>query len=138
MIQELLIINNAGIALFYHNFLKKDNKKDDYQLIASFLDQIAYFTKFGLKNELELIKMNNYFLSFYKHNKSNHRIVLKCDQSNFDNSKIIKKSLDLVAKKLGDNFYNRYKEELEHFDGNVSQFNSFTNTIEDIFGTTQT
>ena len=138
MIQELLIINKAGIALFYHNFINKLKKQDNYQLIASFLDQIAHFTKFGLKNDLGLIKMNNFFFSFYKHHKSNHRIVLKCDQSNFENPKVIKKSLDIVSKKLADNFYNHYKEDLDNFDGNISRFHSFTTVIEEIFGSSQT
>ena len=31
MIQELMIINQAGIALFYHNFINDENLGDDYR-----------------------------------------------------------------------------------------------------------
>ena len=133
MIQELLIINKAGIALFYFNFLEKSRKKDNYQLIASFLDQIAHFTKLGLKDDLGIIMMSNYFYSYYKHKKSNLLIIFKCDKSNYENPKIIKKSLDIVAKKISDNFFMKFKDEIEDFNGNISRFKSFTKTIEDIF-----
>jgi len=133
LIQELLIINKAGIALFYFNFLGKSKKKDNYQLIASFLDQIAHFTKLGLKDDLGIIMMSNYFYSYYKHKKSNLLIIFKCDKSNYENPKIIKKSLDIVAKKISDNFFMKFKDEIEDFNGNISRFKSFTKTIEDIF-----
>ena len=133
MIQELLIINKAGIALFYFNFLEKSKKKDNYQLIASFLDQIAHFTKLGLKDDLGIIMMSNYFYSYYKHKKSNLLIIFKCDKSNYENPKIIKKSLDIVAKKISDNFFMKFKDEIEDFNGNISRFKSFTKNIEDIF-----
>ena len=127
-----MIINKAGIALFYFNFLEKSKKKDNYQLIASFLDQIAHFTKLGLKDDLGIIMMSNYFYSYYKHKKSNLLIIFKCDKSNYENPKIIKKSLDIVAKKISDNFFMKFKDEIEDFNGNISRFKSFTKTIEDI------
>lgn len=128
-----MIINKAGIALFYYNFLEKSKKKDNYQLIASFLDQIAHFTKLGLKDDLGVIMMSNYFYSYYNHKKSNLLTIFKCDKSNYDNPKIIKKSLDIVAKKISDNFFMKFKDEIEDFNGNISRFKSFTKTIEDIF-----
>ena len=128
-----MIINKAGIALFYFNFLEKSKKKDNYQLIASFLDQIAHFTKLGLKDDLGIIMMSNYFYSYYKHKKSNLLIIFKCDKSNYENPKIIKKSLDIVAKKISDNFFMKFKDAIKDFNGNISRFKSFTKNIEDIF-----
>jgi len=129
-----MIINNSSIALFYYNFLQKSKIKDNYQLRAGFLDQIAHFTKFGLKSgDLGLIMMENVFFSFYINPKTNLRIVFKCDKIKYDYSKTIKKSLDILAKKISDKFYDIFKQDLEKFDGNVSRFKAFNKTIEDIF-----
>ena len=128
-----MIVNKAGIALFYYNFLKKSKIKEKYQLIASFLDQIAQITKFGLKEDLGIIMMSNYFYSYYNHKKSKLLIIFKCDKSNYDNPKIIKKSLDILAKKLVDSFFMKFKDEIEIFNGNISRFSSFTKIIEDLF-----
>lgn len=133
-----MIINKGGIALFYHNFLEKSKKQDNYQLIASFLEQIAHLAKFGLKDDLGVIMMSNFFYSYYTHKKSNLLSIFKCDKNNYDNPKIIKKSLDILANKLIDKFYSEFKKELDVFDGNISQFYSFNNTIEAIFSSEPT
>jgi len=130
-----MIINNSSIALFYYNFLQKSKIKDNYQLIAGFFDQIAHFTKFGLKDDLGLIMMENVFFSFYINPKTNLRIVFKCDKIKYEDSKTIKKSLDIIAKKISDKFYDIFKQDLEKFDGNVSRFKVFNKTIDDIFST---
>lgn len=54
MIQELMITNGDGICLFYYNFLKK-NHREDFHLIASFLDQIYNIFRLGLKEDLGLL-----------------------------------------------------------------------------------
>lgn len=132
-----MIINKAGIALFYYNFLEKAKKEINYQLIAGFLDQIAHYTKFGLKDDLGIIMMSKYFYSYYTHKKSNLLSIFKCDKGGYDDVKIIKKSLDILAKQLLDAFFIKFKEDIEDFDGNISRFNSFTKTIEDIFSSNQ-
>ena len=128
-----MIINNSSIALFYYDFLQKSKIKVDYQLKAGFLDQIAHFTKCGLKDDLDLIVMENIFFSFYINPQTKLRIVFKCDKIKYEDSKSIKKSLDKIAKKISDKFYDTFKQDLEKFDGNVSRFKAFNKTIEDIF-----
>ncbi|MFX1393597.1 MAG: hypothetical protein ACFFAH_08480 [Promethearchaeota archaeon] len=128
-----MIINKASIALFYYNFIEKSKEKDNYQVIASFLDQIAHFIKFGLKDDLGIIMMSNYFYSFYIHKNSNLLSIFKCDKNYYDNPKIIKRSLDVIAKKIMDAFFLKFKDNIENFDGNISRFNSFRETIADIF-----
>jgi len=128
-----MIINKASIALFYYNFIEKSKEKDNYQVIASFLDQIAHITKFGLKDDLGIIMMSNYFYSFYIHKKSKLLSIFKCDKGNYDNPKIVKISLDIMAKKIMDAFFLKFKDIIEDFDGNISRFSSFRETIEDIF-----
>ena len=132
-----MIINKAGIALFYYNFLERTRKENNYQLIAGLLDQIAQFTKFGLKDDLGIIVMSNHFYSYYAHKKSNLLSIFKCDKKKHDNPKVLKKSLDLLAKQLLDSFFVKFKDYIEDFDGNISRFNSFSKTIENIFSSNQ-
>ncbi|MFX1258425.1 MAG: hypothetical protein ACFFAN_11235 [Promethearchaeota archaeon] len=133
MIQELILLNRGGLALFYHNFLEKNKKQVNYQLTGSFLYHIYDFTKFCLKYNLVLISMTKCFFYFYAHKKSDLRLICKCDKSKYDKTKVIKKSLDLFAKNLIDIFLIAFKNDLENFDGEISRFYSFTKIIDDIF-----
>ena len=56
MIDEFMVLNKDGIALYYHNFINKGERREDYQLIAGFLDQISQFTKISLKEPLKVIE----------------------------------------------------------------------------------
>ena len=125
MIQELMIINQAGIALFYHDFTK-DHKADDKQSLASYFDVICRFTKQSFKESLRMLTLDSYIFYFYSH-KSHFRLVIKCE-----NKKLDKKILEDIAESIIENFLEKYKEVLEDFNGEISHFNSFSEVIERI------
>jgi len=125
MIQELMLINQAGIALFYHNFLSEKNL-DDHQSLASYFDVICRFTKQNFKESLKSLTLDNFFFFFYTH-KSHYHLVLKCDYKNLD-----EKTLESFSKIIVEAFLTKFIGILEDFNGEISLFKSFTDDIEEI------
>ena len=117
-----MIINQAGIALFYHNFINKE-KIDDEQSLASYFDIICRFTKHSFKESLRTIELDSYIFFFYTH-KSNYHLVLKCDDKEFEKDK-----LECISGMIIDKFLEKYKEVLQDFNGEISHFKSFSNQI---------
>ncbi|MFX0105103.1 MAG: hypothetical protein ACFE75_06405 [Candidatus Hodarchaeota archaeon] len=122
MIQELMIINQSGIALFYHNFINGDNLKDE-QSLASYFDIICRFTKREFKENLKMLTLDSFIFFFYTH-RSGFHLVLKCD-----NKEINKKQLENFSETMIDNFLVRYRAILKDFNGEISQFHSFSKDI---------
>ncbi|MFX0036185.1 MAG: hypothetical protein ACFE9I_11165 [Candidatus Hermodarchaeota archaeon] len=122
MIQELMIINQAGIALFYHNLINNE-RLDDKQSLASYFDIICRFTKKSLKESLKILELDSFIFFFYTH-KSNYHLVLKCENKNFD-----KKLLESISEKIIEKFLKKHKEIIQDFNGEVSQFKSFSNHV---------
>jgi hypothetical protein len=122
MILELMIINQAGIALFYHNFIDKA-KISDQQSLASYFDLICRFTKQSFKENLRTLTLDSFIFFFYNH-KSHFHLVLKCENRDFD-----KKRLESISKTIIESFINQYKEILEDFSGEISYFRSFSEKI---------
>ena len=122
MIQELMIINQAGIALFYHNFINNE-KFDDEQSIAGYFDVICRFTKQSFKESLKTLELDSFIFFFYTH-KSNYHLVLKCE-----NEKYNKDVLESISEKIVDKFLEKYKKELKDFNGETSLFTSFSEDI---------
>lgn len=125
MIQELMIINQAGIALFYHDLLN-NNRVDDEQSLASYFDIICRFTKRSFKESLRMLTLDSFLFFFYTH-KSRYHLVLKCE-----NKKIDKKILESFSENIIDNFLSKYEDKLDDFNGEISHFKSFSNIIVDI------
>jgi len=133
MIDELIIIDKAGIALFYHNFLHKDYIDDNFHLIASFLDQISRFTKVALKDYLNMIEWQKYVFFFYVHKKTQYLLIFKCDNTKIGDKALIKKSLDMIAKTIFDRFLIIFEKELLNFNGEISRFRSFSEELNKMF-----
>ena len=131
MIQKITILNDEGIPIFFHNFSGSSNEDEKYQLIASYFDQICRFTKYGFKESLNTLKMNKSVFYFYTHPKSNYHLIFKCD-SRVDKKKQKKKNLDSIAVKVFDIFLTKYKKELHNFNGNFSQFKTFSLDVHEI------
>lgn len=125
MIKELMIINQAGLALFYHNF-KDEDKAGDEQSLASYFDIICRFTKRNFKESLQLLMLDSFIFFFYTH-KSRFHLVLKCKNGNYD-----KKALELISESILEKFLEKYSEILEDFNGEISQFKSFTAELTEI------
>lgn len=125
MIQELMIIDQAGIALFYHNFVKQDRLEDE-QTLASYFDIICKFTKREFKESLKLLTLDSFIFFFYTH-KSQYHLVLKCD-----NKEIDKEQLEKFSETIIDNFLENYKDVLRDFNGEISHFKSFSKDIVNI------
>ncbi len=134
MIQELMIINKNGIALYYFNFLTKIKEDvEDYQLIAGFLDQIDRITQSEFKKSLNKIEYGDLIFYFFGHPNSNLRIIFKCDNTKIYTTKLMERSLSLIARNLLNKFITRYNYDLENFKGEISRFKSFSENIDEIF-----
>ena len=125
MIQELMIINHAGIALFYHDFMN-NNRVDDEQSLASYFDIICRFTKRSFKESLRMLTLDSFLFFFYTH-KSRYHLVLKCE-----NKKIDRNILESFSESIIDDFLLKYEDKLDDFNGEISHFKSFSNNIVDI------
>ena len=128
MIQELMIINQAGIALFYHNFIDVD-KTDDQQSLASYFDLICRFTKRSFKESLKILALDSFVFFFYTH-RSNYHLVFKCL-----NQEINTKLLEDAAESIIESFLTEYNDLLKNFNGEVSHFTSFAKIVQDIIST---
>jgi len=126
MIQELMLINQAGIALFYHNFLS-DEIMDDHQSLASYFDVICRFTKQNFKESLKTLTLDSFIFFFYTHS-SHYHLVLKCA-----NRDIEKDLLESISKRILQEFLEMYKEDLKDFNGEISTFHSFSAILSTIF-----
>ena len=124
MIQELMIINCAGIAVFHHSFIKP-NDMGDQQSLASYFDIICRFTKRSFKESLRMLTLDSLIFFFYTH-QSNYHLVFKCDNREFD-----KQLLEDVANRIANDFLLRYDERLRNFNGEISHFKSFSEVVED-------
>ncbi len=131
MIQKIIILNDEGIPIFFHSFSGSSNEDENYHLIASYFDQICRFTKYGFKESLNTLRMNKSVFYFYTHPPSNFHLIFKCD-SRVDSKKQKKRNLDRIAVKLFDQFLAKFKKELINFNGNFSQFKSFSLDIHKI------
>ena len=122
MIKELMIINQAGIALFYHNFINNE-KSDDEQSLASYFDIICRFTKHSFKESLRTLELDSHIFFFYTH-KSNYHLVLKCENKEFK-----KDILENISEMIIDKFLQKYKDVLQDFNGEISSFKTFSKNI---------
>ncbi|MFX1418273.1 MAG: hypothetical protein ACFE9N_05055 [Promethearchaeota archaeon] len=125
MIQELMIIDQAGIALFYHSFVNNDRLNDE-QTLASYFDIICRFTKREFNESLKMLTLDNYIFYFYTH-KSNFHLVLKCVNTDID-----RKILESFSETIINSFLYKYKNILENFNGEISVFKSFSNHVTQI------
>lgn len=128
MIKELMIIDRAGIALFYHNFINNE-KLDDEQSLASYFDIICRFTKNSFKESLRTLVLDSFLFFFYTH-KMNYHLVLKCENKNFD-----KKKLEKISELIIHSFLTQYKDILDDFNGDISHFRSFSKKLIEIIKT---
>lgn len=131
MIQEIIILNNKGLPIFFHNFSGSSNKDNNYHVIASYFDQICRFTKYGFNESLNTLKMNKSVFYFYTEPETHFHLIFKCD-SKVDNKKLKKKLIDNIAVKVFDKFLVKFKAELSNFNGNFSQFKSFSLEIDEL------
>ena len=120
-----MIINQAGLALFYNNF-KEEEKVGDEQSLASYFDIICRFTKRNFKESLRVLMLDSFIFFFYTH-KSQYHLVLKCKNRNYD-----KKELEIISASIIEKFLEKYCNDLEEFNGEISHFKSFTAELTEI------
>ena len=131
MIQELTILSSDGIPLFYHNFVDSSTKNPNYQIIASYFEQICRFARFGFKETLNCLKMDRSAFFFYSHPRTNIQIICKC-AANIDDDTIKKKLLNELAEKILNSFVEKFNEKLDNFDGNITRFKEFNEDLHKI------
>ncbi len=125
MIRELMIINQSGIALFYHSFINNE-KLNDEQSLASYFDIICKFTKRNFRESLRTITLDSFIFFFYTHS-SRYHLVLKCDNIELDNE-----LLESISETIIEEFLDKYNDVLKNFNGEVSIFHSFSKVLIDL------
>ncbi|MFX1343551.1 MAG: hypothetical protein ACFFAI_00475 [Promethearchaeota archaeon] len=120
-----MIINNAGIALFYHNFID-EYETDNRQSLAGYFDIICRFTRNSFKESLRMLTLDSFIFFFYNH-RSKYHLVLKCV-----NKEIDKRLLEDIAESIIESFLKKYKDILQNFNGEISNFKSFTKNVQEI------
>ena len=128
MIQELTILSNDGIPLFYHNFVDSSIKNPNYQIIASYFEQICRFARFGFKETLNCLKMDKSAFFFYTHPRTNIHIICKCAAA-IDDDRIKRKLLDELAENILNSFVEKFNKKLDNFDGNITRFKEFNEVL---------
>jgi len=120
-----MIIDQAGIALFYQNLV--DNEiLDDEQTLASYFDIICKFTKREFKESLKFLTLDSSIFFFYTH-KSQYHLVLKCDNENIN-----RKQLEKFSETVIEDFLKTYEDFLKDFNGEISHFKSFSKELMNI------
>ncbi len=133
MIDEFIILNKQGIPLFAYDFLRSRYKQEDYHLIGCFLDQLVRFTKASMQKDLNAIEWDKYSLFFYTEKETQIQIIIKCETNKIVNINYTQKSLNLIAYQILNKFKARYGDYLSNFNGNISQFRTFSEDIEKMF-----
>ena len=131
MIQEIIILSNDGIPLFYHDFLNNLSSDPDFQIIASYFDQICRFAKYGFQESIDSLKLDKSIFYFHTHPYSRVHLIIKCDIKT-DSSRSKRKILRLKADYILNQFVKKYQSSLENFDGNVTRFKSFSKVLEEL------
>ena len=124
MIDEIFIIDQGGIPLFYKCY---DQKEINPTLVSSLFSALTTFAKTS-SNELEEVTMsgkkyifllNKFFL-----------LTIRVEES------VSKTTIIEKLKKLQESFINNFNDiicEFQKFDGEVSQFDRFEENVEDLF-----
>lgn len=125
-----MITNQAGIAVFYYTL--SDDNSVDQQALASYFDLIIRFTKHNLKEDLKSITLEDHIFYFYTHQSGLH-LIFKCLNQQFDPD-----MLETLAEKLVKNFLTIYKDKIDDFNGEISNFSSFIDFITEVFNSKNT
>ncbi|MFW9825712.1 MAG: hypothetical protein ACFFE4_22410 [Candidatus Thorarchaeota archaeon] len=120
-----MVINHAGLALYYHNFKDIDTIRDE-QSLASYFDIICRFTKENFKESLRVLILDSFIFFFYTH-KTRYHLVLKCKNKYYD-----KRKLELISECILEKFLEKYHKSLQNFNGEISQFKTFTRDLKEI------
>jgi len=126
-----MILNDKGIPIFHYSIDISPIDKYNYQLIASYFDQICRFTKYGFKESLNSLKMDKSVFYFYTHTPSNLHLILKCDGET-DEKRSKKTATDNCASSILEKFVARYNIELKTFKGNITPFKSFSEELDSL------
>ncbi|MFX1237741.1 MAG: hypothetical protein ACFFAS_11370 [Promethearchaeota archaeon] len=124
MIQEILILNQSGIALFHHSF--SGQSQFDIQLIASYFDLICRYTKKKMHASLKSFTLEKHIIFFYSFSPGLH-LVFICN-----NMELNMDILELLADLIMENFIVMFKDNLNKFNGEISVFRSFSHVVENI------
>ncbi|MHA1268453.1 MAG: hypothetical protein ACTSPY_01580 [Candidatus Helarchaeota archaeon] len=124
-IRELIIVNDAGIAIFYQNFASDNNI--DYQSIAVFFTALNTFANYSINDKINSIVLGKKIYYFVR--KDNLNFIFRCDKKDFSENVLKSKAEKVVVE-----FYNKFCDVLKEFDGNISCFNSFSDKLSEILG----
>ncbi|MHA1144133.1 MAG: hypothetical protein ACTSRW_05290 [Candidatus Helarchaeota archaeon] len=123
MLMDLYIINEAGLAIYTHNWGGAFGL--DEQLITGFLTAISDFSKEAIRgSHLNSLDLDIGQLVLYKHPDSHLTIAAICDPR--DNLNHVQK----ILRKIHDSFLSKFPD--AHLSSNIEKFQIFTRQLDKI------
>ena len=130
MIESIYIIEqSSGIPLFIMEFVERDeDSKPDNNLFSGFLKGIDDLVLEIRSERIEEIRMGSTRIVFIKEIVNDTALLFISISDLEDSLKIIKK----ILHKIANEFAQQFGEEAKAFKGNVTVFEPFSKTIQDI------
>ena len=127
-VSAFFIVSSAGHSLFSKIKENYDFLKKNIIQIGGFISAVFTFSSEIIGREsVDHLSSINFENRQFLVNKVND-VIFACFTENND-SKEIKKNIDLIAEE----FFDRYEERVKNFDGDVSVFNEFESVIDKYF-----
>ena len=128
MIEDLLIVNDAGLLLFgWHS--EEATGEDQDNLISGFFTALNSFATFEKGEDLKSIKLRESTIIFEKYEELFQKLVFIITTKNEKMINLLHSIVHIIM----DSFINKYNEELDkEFDGSVSIFRDFNENINEI------
>ncbi|MFX1385102.1 MAG: hypothetical protein ACFFBP_21980 [Promethearchaeota archaeon] len=128
MIEDLLIINEAG-ALLYNWHPEGHESKNDNDLLSGFLTAMNSFATVERGEDIKSLKMKETQIIFEKHDKLFQKLTFVLTTKNEELIEI----LHAIIHNIMDTFTTLFNDSLDkEFNGLVSQYHVFDNTVQEI------
>ena len=122
MFKELIIVNNAGIGLFYQQF---DRKIEDHQSIAALFSALKTYAQMTVGDELTCIVLGESTINIYNRDELNSIF-------RYNKNETTENRINLLAETIIDSFFNKYRNEITRFKGVIKCFDSFSDDLGEI------
>ncbi|MHA1378437.1 MAG: hypothetical protein ACTSRG_08650 [Candidatus Helarchaeota archaeon] len=123
MIESIHIVNReSGISLFIRSYTKNILNKEI--MFVAFLKAMEDLSQETKQESVQEIILKETKIVFYK----NDIVVVLAITNKTDDSELTRR----ILKAIGEKFVEQYKERLEFFSGRVSDFDGFSETVDNI------
>lgn len=114
---------NSGICIFEENYEDITTEGTSIEVIAGFLSAILSFADEAFAETIQHIKFSNKKIFFELTDYALFVVAIK------DERKINSNNTYELIKEISNQFYSQFREALEHWNGNINQFDSFSESL---------